>query len=80
MNELPVDDARAERASRDWRDQPEEHQNFELIVERKPGRKINLFLTQLSSKPVIVVSSKYTWPGVEPEGRGPLHSQKIGTG
>jgi hypothetical protein len=38
MNELPVDDARAERASRDWRDQPEEHQNFELIVERKPGR------------------------------------------
>ena len=36
MNELPVEDAGAERASRDWRDEPDEHQNFQLIVERKP--------------------------------------------
>ena len=43
VNELPVEDAGPEGASRDGRDQPEQHQDLQLVVEREPGRQMTTY-------------------------------------
>ena len=42
MDKLSVDDAGPERASRDGRDEPQKHQDFQLVVEWEPKKGIKI--------------------------------------
>ena len=42
MDKLSVDDAGPERASRDGRDEPQKHQDFQLVVEWEPEKGIKI--------------------------------------